>query len=393
MRIAITGATGFVGARLAERIVLDGQHDAVALIRRFSGPGLARLARLPVRLATADLSDETALRSALADCDAVVHCAYGTSGTPEERFRTTVEGTGTLLRAAAAAGARKLVHLSSTAVHGIPADGTIDETTPFAEPRTNYDRMKQAAEGVVAEWHRTTGFPVVVIRPPLIYGPFGRRWTVRILEEIREGATLVEAGVGAANLVYVDNLVDLILAAVESDRGDGGTFVTVDPEPATWAQVYEGYRSLLPGAPPLATITRDEALRALKRANPGVGYRSLVLPWRLAPGLAAAALSSREMRKKVRQVPWVDAAGRHLPDRLKARLGGPAVGGREARAPGGLPAGLDRDVLDLLCSRARCDGSLAARTYGHRPRVAFAEALERIGAWARYQGLARDSRG
>jgi nucleoside-diphosphate-sugar epimerase len=399
MRIAITGATGFVGCRLAERIVLDGRHEAVGVVRRYSGPGLARLARLPVRLAPADLRDERALRAAFDGCDAVVHCAYGTAGPPEERYRVTVEGTAAVLRAATEAGTRKLVHLSSWVVHGPPASGTIDESTPLARPRENYDRMKVDAERVVWEHHRTTGFPVVVLRPPLIYGPHGRGFTVRILEQIRSGAALVDGGAGTANFLYVDNLADLILAVLETDAGDGRAFVAVDPAPATWRDVYEGYHGILPGAPPLASLSRPEALRALRRANPGALYRSVVLPFRLAPQLAAGALSAREVRRKLRSVPWVEAAARLAPERMAARLkpgggtdgraapegaGGKSAGGGRA---GDLPVGLDRRFLDLLCTTARCDASAAEAAYGHRPRVTFEAALEKIAAWARYQRI------
>ena len=98
--ILITGATGFVGNRLAERLALGTDYNVTAMVHRFSGPGLARLARLPINLIQADLLDEASLLKAVENCHIIVHLAYGTSGDETVKRQITVSGTENILKAA-----------------------------------------------------------------------------------------------------------------------------------------------------------------------------------------------------------------------------------------------------------------------------------------------------
>ena len=83
--ILVTGGTGFVGNRLTERLVLGTDYSVTALIHRFSGPGLTRLARLPVNLVKADLLDEESLLRAAENCHIIIHLAYGNTGDEDTR--------------------------------------------------------------------------------------------------------------------------------------------------------------------------------------------------------------------------------------------------------------------------------------------------------------------
>lgn len=393
MRVAITGATGFVGGRLAERLVLEGEHEVVGLVRRFSGPGLARLARLAVPMVQADLTDRAAVGRALEGCDAVVHCAYGTSGSPEERYETTVEGTSVVLDAAHAAGAQRVVHLSSTVVHGLPVEGKIDESAPLADPATPYDRMKVAAEDRVWSFHRERGFPVVVLRPPLIYGPHGRRWTERIVREIQQGAILVDGGSGAANFLHVDNLVDAILLAARTGRGDGRAFLLVDDAPSTWRDVYEGYASLLPDAPPLLPLSGDDVEKRRRELEPGMLKASTVLPLKLAPRLARQSIASDDLRDELKKVPWMRWAAaatrstRQRAEAARARAVSQVANGDRSKESADyvLP---DKDFVELMSCAGRYSSSRARDALGWAPSVSFDEALASLAPWLAYQRLA-----
>jgi nucleoside-diphosphate-sugar epimerase len=95
-------------------------------------PGRAlRLARLPVEIAWADITDSTSVERALEGCDVVVHCAYGTSGDRKARHQVTVEGTRLLAEAALAYGVRRFVHISTLAVYSYSPPARVDEQTPF----------------------------------------------------------------------------------------------------------------------------------------------------------------------------------------------------------------------------------------------------------------------
>jgi len=392
MRIAITGATGFVGGRLAERLVLQGHDEVVGVVRRFTGPGLARLARLAVPMVQADLTNHSGLEQAFEGCDAVVHCAYGTSGTPEERYTTTVQGTAAVLEVAERVGAKRVVHLSSTVVHGVPREGTIDESTPLADPASPYDQMKMAAEDEVWEFHSKCGYPVVVLRPPLIYGPHGRRWTERIVREILQGAILVDGGEGTANFLHVDNLVDAILIAARTDAGDGKAFLLVDDEPSTWRQVYEGYASVLPGAPPLRSMSRDEVEKLRRQIEPGALRASTILPVTLAPRLARESVASQDVRTELKKIPWVRWAAaatrgsRQRAEAAKTAAAGAAENGNSLtkHVDYVLP---DQDLVSLMSCRGRYSPEFARRTLGWEPSLSFSQALGPLADWLTYQRL------
>ncbi len=388
--VGITGATGFVGCRLAERLVLAKEYDVVAAIRRFSGPGLARLARLPVKMVQADLLDRVALRDAFAGCDVVVHCAYGKSGSEEERFRTTVEGTENVLSVAAEGRAQRVVHLSSAVVHR--EDGSsqlIDESTPFAKSRDPYVSMKVEAENALWQFSDARGFPVVVFRPPLIYGPYGRRWTVKVVQEVLAGAVLVDGGRGAANLVYVDNLIDTVMLAIESNAGDGEAFLVVDDAELTWRDVYQAYLDVAEGSPALRSLSRREIEAIRKKREPGFLRGSVIVPLSVLPKLAKDSVSSVELRKELRKIPWLPAVKAVLPGSVLSRLKG-ENGGDAARSD--LSPKHSRNIPDpgtikLMTSLTRFDNSKVKRMLGYRQRIDFLEGMEHTAEWLRYQEL------
>ena len=111
----LTGATGFIGCRVAEILALRDGWQVRAVIH--NPANASRLARLPVELIQGDLQDESSLREFVAGCDAVVHCAVGTAwGQRQEIFKVTVDGTRKLAEAALAAGVKRFVHLSTISV-------------------------------------------------------------------------------------------------------------------------------------------------------------------------------------------------------------------------------------------------------------------------------------
>ncbi len=392
-RVAITGATGFVGCRLAERLVLEGGYEVVGVVRRFSGPGLARLARLPVRLERADLLDVDELSRAVEGCDVVVHCAYGASGDVAARRRATVDGTRVVLEAATAAGAARFIHLSSSVVHGSPLpDRTVDETAPLVRGETPYERAKFEAENEVWRHHRETGLPVVVFRPANIYGPYGRRWTGKIVEEILAGATLIDGGAGIASFVYIDNLIDAILLSVRGTAGDGQAFLMIDDEALTWRDVYEGYARLLGTHPPLRTASQREVAALRRRLEPGPLRASVLLPLSMLPRVVRAGVSAPAVRRQLKRVPWLRTLKALLPDSVARGLTGdetePAASGGNGQATSGKRAGPqlpDKSMMRVLVGRTRYSSRKVREVLGYRQRTSFEEALRRTGDWLRYQ--------
>lgn len=387
--VLITGATGFVGSRLVERLVLGTDYQVKAMVRRFTGPGLARLSRLPVELVLADLLDPEALAKAAKNCDVVIHCAYGSSGNSEQRKQITISGAENVLQAALQARVQKVIYLSSAAVHGRSPQGpVVEEASPFGKDSDVYSVSKIEAEKVVWRYHQEHGLPVVVFRPTLIYGPYGGAWTVRIAKEVQSGVILVNDGQGAANLIYVDNLIDAILRAMEQDSGDGQAFILTDDEQLTWQDVYRRYADMVDAPPPFQSMPAQE-IEALRRA----GQRSVfnqwfIMPWQIALKAIRRALRPREIRREIERIPWMPFVSRLIPRRIKDLLKGEGkshtvmsvakTDSSQVPLPG-------KDMVELYASRARFSNDKVKRVLGHTQRITFDEAMELIYSWLQYQ--------
>lgn len=389
--ILITGATGFVGNRLAERLALGTDYNVIALVHRFSGPGLARLARLPINLIQADLLNETSLLKAAENCHIIVHLAYGTSGDDTVKRQITVSGTENILKVALKKKVRKVIHMSTAAVQGLnPKGSLIDESAPLNPGKEIYRSSKARAEKLVRQFSRNHRLPVVVFRPPIIYGPFGSYWTARIIQEITAGAILVNKGSGSANLIYVDNLVDAILLAMESDAADGEIFNVVDDDNLTWGQVYEAYAGMIESHPPLKSMSVKEIEDMRKGDVPNDLGSWLIKPLLLIPQVVKTSLRSPEMRSRMMEIPWLrfmkDRMPRQTLDQMKCGKNGNKAPTVEPPLPEKkvLPNG---DLMELYASRARFSNEKIKKILGYQQRISFSEALELIRPWLKYQRI------
>lgn len=242
--VLVTGAGGFIGGWVAEALHLAG-WDVRAGISRWTSA--ARIARFPVTIVQCDVMNGASLDAALAGVDVVVHCARG----KEEDDAVTKAGTRLLIERAKAAGAKKLVFTSSVAVYG-EATGAIEEDTSPVGPMTDYGTSKRLAEAVCAEL-ASDDFPIVAIRPTLVYGPFSQQWSTPYITRFASGrwTALGERGEGKCNLVYVGDLVRMILFMIENDTGAYAVFNGNGPEVPSWNSYLERFNTAL-GFPPLA---------------------------------------------------------------------------------------------------------------------------------------------
>lgn len=243
-RIAVTGATGFIGGRLVEWLSLATPVTVHACVRGFSQ--LGRLAELPqarVHFYRADVRDVPALRAACDGCDTIVHCAYGSYGTPSEQWAVTVDGTANVLAVAQAVGAQRLVHLSTAAIHDAKRLSVFDEQAPLlaAQP-LSYEAAKQAAEQLVAE----TEVSAIALRPTVVYGPWGKDWTQGVVRKLLAGTQDLPAGVsgGPSNAVHVDDVIQAIWAACGGEGRD--PVLIASAETVTWGAFFDAFRAALP---------------------------------------------------------------------------------------------------------------------------------------------------
>jgi len=215
MRVLITGISGFVGSTLAPALREFG-HE----VRGASGRG-----------------DVTEL---LVGCEAIVHLANIAHGSvsPDMLYRVNVEGTRFLAEKAVAGGARRLVYLSSIKAVGEKTHGLALSGAEVPAPENAYGRAKLAAERALAEVAGRTGLEVVILRPPLVYGPGVKANFLALMRAVDRGWLLPLASVrNRRSLIYVGNLVEAIVRCLEVPEAAGKTYSVSDGDPVSTPQL------------------------------------------------------------------------------------------------------------------------------------------------------------
>ena len=240
-RIAyVTGATGFVGSHLVERLLKE-SFEVRALVRRTSDT--AHLKKLGVALVPGDVTDGAdQLAPGLAGATHVFHCAAYVDdwGPREPMVDINVTGLENVLGALAPDAVRRFVFLSSQAVYGSGDQVGLDESAPFVETGDNYNFTKIACERVLWRSARETGLAAVSLRPPYIYGPRDRQFFPRVCTALRDGQWVyLSGGRVPFTLAYVQHVVDACLLAATRDDAAGEAFIITDGKPVTRRELVE----------------------------------------------------------------------------------------------------------------------------------------------------------
>jgi nucleoside-diphosphate-sugar epimerase len=232
----ITGASGFIGGRLAERLVMEG-YSVRALVRVSSDT--SPLEALDVQIAVGDLRDAQSLARAVEGCDYVFHCGALVSdwATTQEIICTNVDGTRSLLEACVDASVRRFVHLSTTDVYGYPGGVAIEEAYAPTRFRNWYAQTKLDAEAEVRRVEQAKALDAVVLRPATVYGPGSTDVIGGIARAIQaRHMLLIDGGRAIAGLCYIENLIDAALLALRHEAAPGHAFNVSDGLAVTWKQ-------------------------------------------------------------------------------------------------------------------------------------------------------------
>ena len=224
LSVLITGSTGFVGQALVKR-----------------------LGKLPIRLATR--ADSAGWEKVLVGIKTVVHLAarvhvmHDTEVDPLTAFRAVnVDGTLNLARQAAAAGVKRFVFVSSVKVNGEstqPGRAFIEADAP--NPQDAYGQSKHEAEHGLRQLSAATGMEIVIVRPPLVYGPGVKANFAALMRAVQRGWPLPLGAVHhQRSLVALDNLVDFIVTCITHPQAANQTFLVSDGQDLSTTELVRG---------------------------------------------------------------------------------------------------------------------------------------------------------
>lgn len=248
-KVLVTGATGFIGGRLAERLATEAGASVTGTGRNLSKVPFLREAG--VNLQSVDLLDEAGMAQVVAGQDVVFHVAawLGSHGQWQQAEAYNVQATVALVRLAAAHRVKRFVHTSSIAVYGIPTQPVITEETPFNDQTDRYGRTKAEGERQALALAQQLGLELTVIRPGMVYGPRALGWSVRMLQLVQKRVPVIyDGGRGHAYPIYIDNLIDGMILAATQPGAVGEAFNFCDA-PVTFKEWF-GYYGRMCGREP-----------------------------------------------------------------------------------------------------------------------------------------------
>ncbi len=250
--IAVTGATGFVGAALVRRLACTGRR-----IRALARPGSARKRTkdIAVTWIDGDLADTESLRRLIAGADAVVHCAGAVRGATQAQFdRVNVDGTAHLVQV--------------TASRNPPPRFLLVSSLAAREPHlSHYAGSKRQGETIVAEYSKR--FFWGIFRPCALYGP-GDRELLPMFKLMQRGiAPVIGAGNGRFSLLYVEDLAEAVVCWLDRECVSGRIYELHDGRPAgySWQNVIDTFAELRRGGSPSAFKIPEGVVKLTARLN------------------------------------------------------------------------------------------------------------------------------
>ena len=224
MDILVTGATGFIGRHLVERLKKEG-HRVFCLVREESKEKAKELKE--VNVVYGDITKKETLKRNLKSYDAVFHlaAAFGKLMRREDYFKVNVYGTKNLLEVCKEKNVGRFIHYSACGVYG-SSKKVIDETSPY-NPGNPYEESKMEGEKIVIFFMNR--LPIVILQPAVVFGPGDTYNIFKLFKGIKEGKfVIIGDGENKLHFVYIKNLVDASLLALKSKRAIGERFLIAD---------------------------------------------------------------------------------------------------------------------------------------------------------------------
>lgn len=368
MKVAVFGASGFVGTALVE-ILLARRPDVEVAAYIHSIGNAWRLSRSSIPTRTVDIRSETEVAEALKGITHVVNCTRGSSD-------VMLTGLKNLLEVSKASGIKRFVHLSSTAVYGNPPPKDSEHEGAEARPSPGTYGWEKLKQDEMVSASSSSGLDCVILCPPNISGVYSS-FVNNVLKDIRNGTfALVDGGVRPNNTIDVDNLAHAIICALKIPKGDGKRIFVTDGDGLTWRDLADALVPLAELSSPIASISADEL------ASPLVAPPRSNTLWQSVKHLA-----SSEVRAAIRRDPrWarVDAklrklvamTGTAIEDQVRHSVEGPR---RVEKLYEQNRFSSRYTAMQLLGVGHRIDR--ARDILGYEPQLGFAQSMERYRLW------------
>jgi nucleoside-diphosphate-sugar epimerase len=219
-------------------------------------------------------------------------------------------GSESLAGAAADAGVRRFIYISSVTVHGMAANDRIDESSPVRSVGLPYADSKIEAERSLEAMHERGRIDLTILRPGDVYGPRAGEWVVKLVQALRaRKMILIDGGRGLINTTFVENLADAVLAALSRGESKGRAYLITDGAPVRWKRYLVALSSACGARPPSISIpsalawplvvTMEAALSPLGK-KPPLGRMGLRL---------LTARSGYSIERARRELGWSPAVG------------------------------------------------------------------------------------
>ncbi len=243
MTVLVTGATGFLGSALVMELVK--QKQPVRVLARDEGKARAQFGDAidAIDIVVGEITDAAQVQRAVEGATVVYHFAgrlYHPSTPAELYYRTHVEGTRILLDACKDAGRQsrlqRIVHCSTTGVHGVTGKTPAAEDAPFA-PTNPYEETKLQGELLALKAWKEDGLPVSVARPGLVYGP-GDLHLLGFFSSIQKGRPcLIDGGKALIHPIYIDDMTAAFLLCAERPQAVGHSYNFAGDTPVSFREL------------------------------------------------------------------------------------------------------------------------------------------------------------